>query len=281
MDWSKAKTILIVALLFTNILLAYVLLFNQDVADATVQDEFIENSIQLLNKKKIEVNTPIPIISEDLFGLVVEYEIQDPIELNNNFFQGQGKIEVKGEGLQIISYKDESLTILNDKLIIYENNPWEKLYSIRSDEEAANLARAFLNDRGISTSDMEISFLKKSGNHYNIEFTKLFDNNYIESTFTNLQLDNRGVVKMERNWLNMKELGTTPIEISSAPKSILALLSMREVYGKKISDISLCYYFDPEMQSYDIDPIETQQGTTIPAWRVQFEDGYKVIIDNY
>lgn len=281
MDWSKAKTILIVALLFTNLLLGYVLIFNQDVADATVQDEFIDRSIQLLNGKNIEVNTTIPTISEDLFGLVVEYEIQDPIELNNNFFQGQGSIEVKGEGLQIVSYEDETATILNDKLIIYEAKPSKKIYSISSEEEAADIARSFLTDRGISTSDMEISFVKKTGKQYNIEFTKLFNSNYIESTFTNVQLDNRGVVKMERNWLNMKELGTTPIEISSAPKSILALLSMKEVYGKTISDISLCYYFDPEMQSYDIDPIETQQGTTIPAWRVQFEDGYKVIIDNY
>lgn len=281
MDWSKAKTILIVALLFTNILLGYVLLFNQDIADATVEDDFIENSIQLLNKKNIDVNTLLPTTSEDLFGLVVEYEIQDPLEINNNFFQGKGNIEVKGEGLQIISYEDESLTIVNDKLIIYENKPREKVYAINSEEEAAGIARDFLNDRGISTSDMEISFAKKIGNQYDIEFTKLFDGNYIEATFTNLHLDNRGVVKMERNWLNMKELGTTPIEISSAPKSILALLSMKEVYGKTISDISLCYYFDPEMQSYDIDPIETQQGTTIPAWRVQFEDGYKVIIDNY
>ncbi len=281
MDWSKAKTILIIALLLTNFLLGYVLFFNENQVDATIKDDFIENTIQLLKGKSIEVNTEIPTITEDLFGLVVEYEIQDPINLNNNFFKGQGNIEVKGEGLQVVSYLDETITILNDKLVIYEANPKEKIYSISSKEEAANIARDFLSDKGISISDMEVSFVKESGDSYRLEFTKVFNDNYIESTFTNILLDDRGVLEMERNWLNMKEIGTIPIEISSAPKSILALLSMKEVYGKTITDISLCYYFDPKMQIYDINPEEAKQGTTIPAWRVQFEDGYKVIIDNY
>lgn len=281
MDWSKAKSILIVALLLTNLLLGYVLLFNQDIVDATIEDDFIGKTIQRLKDKDIEVNTIIPKEKEELFGLVVEYEIQDPIELNNIFFAGRGDIEVKGEGLQIITHLDESLTILNDKLLIYENKASKNKYDIKSEEEAARLAMDFMEDRNISSSDMEISFVKKTGENYSIQFTKVFEENYIESTFTNFILDNRGVLKMERNWLNMKEIGTTPIQISSAPKSILALLSMREVYGKTISDISLCYYFDPKMQSFDINPIDTQQGTTIPAWRVQFEDGYKVIIDNH
>ncbi|TJX13149.1 hypothetical protein E9840_10630 [Tissierella creatinini] len=281
MDWSKAKTILIVALLLTNFLLGYVIFFKQDMVDATTDGEFIENTIKLLKEKNIELATTIPVETEDLFGLVVEYEIQDPVNLNNNFFDGNGSIDVKGEGLQEIKYLDKTITILNDKLIIYEANPRGEIYSIESEEEAEDIARGFLNENGISTSDMEISFVKKSGNSYNIEFTKVFNSHYIESTFTNLQLNNRGVIKMERNWLNMKEIGITPIEISSAPKSILSLLSKKEVYGKTISHISLCYYFDPKMQVYQFDPEETQQGTTIPAWRVQFEDGYKVIIDNY
>ena len=76
-------------------------------------------------------------------------------------------------------------------------------------------------------------------------------------------------------------MGDKPIEISSAPKSLLAVLGKEEVEGKTITDISICYYFDPQRQDYNDNPEEVQQGTTIPAWRIQFNDGYKIFVDNY
>lgn len=94
-------------------------------------------------------------------------------------------------------------------------------------------------------------------------------------------IDNRGVASLERTWLNSLEEGEIPIYINTAPKAMLSLLSMEEVYGKTIEDISLCYYFEPENHEYLEQPNEARKGKTVPAWRVLFDDGYKVIIDNY
>lgn len=281
MDWSKAKTILIVALLITNGLLGSVLFLDRNHADATTGDEFVLNSINLLKEKNIDINGEIPIDTEDLYGLTVEYEGQNVTDLNYRFFRGEGKVELDSEGLFTLSNGDETLSIINDKLIMYESNPVEEKYNIVSNEMAEAIAKDFLIEKGFSTTDLELSFIKENNGEYNLEFTKVFDGSYVESTFTNIQLDNRGVLKLERNWLNMKDIGATKIQISSAPKSILALLSMKEVYGKTIKDISLCYYFDPQKHSDTLNPQEAKQGTTTPAWRIQFEDGYKVIIDNY
>lgn len=281
MDWSKAKTILIVALIITNSLLLYVLYINDDYKDATLAESFIEDSKQLLENKDIKLNTKIPRDIPDLYGLTVEYEILDSTTLNNNFFNGQGNVEPKGEGLLEISYDDELLTLINEKLIIYESKTNDLVYDIKSQEDAINIATNFLVDKEFNISDMELSFVKEIDGVYYLEFTKIFDDIYMESTFTNLQIDNTGVKKLDRTWLNMNEAGATKLKISSAPKSILALISMEEVYGKVIKDISICYYFDPEKQEYVEDPGRAQQGSTDLAWRIQFEDGYKVFIDNY
>lgn len=281
MDWSKAKTILIIALLITNSLLGYALYIEQDQEDATIEEKFIEESIKLLEKKDIKLDTEIPVYSANLLGLTVEYEIQEITFLNNEFFNGEGQVNSEGEGLFTITHDNETITVINDKLVIYEASPKKVIYDIRTREEAVKIAQDFLKNKGFSISDMALSFVRESKGVYNIEFTKIFDDNFLESTFTNIQLDNRGISKLERNWLNMKAVGTNPIHINTAPKSILALISKEEVYGKTISDISLSYYFDPEKHKYNINPGEAQQGTTVPAWRIQFSDGYKIIIDNY
>lgn len=281
MDWSKAKTILIVALIVTNLLLGYVLYRGEFIVDETINKDFIEDAIVLLKNKDIKIATDIPTIVPSLSSLKVEYEWLNKDILNKNFFDGDGIIRSKNDELLEIFNEDEILTIINNKLLIYESKSSVPKYNIKSEKEAIELANDFLFDRKIDISDMKLSFIKQVDGVYNLEFTKVFDDNYIESTFTNLQLDNTGVKKLERNWLNMKEIGLKSLMIGSAPKSILNLISMEEAYGKTIKDISLCYFFNPQGHDYVENPDEARQGTTIPAWRVQFEDGYKIFIDNY
>ena len=281
MDWSKAKSILIIALIVTNSLLAYVLYSNQNNIDATTKTEFIAEAIEILNNKNIKVDKEIlPTTMPILYGLTVEYELLDSNTLNDNFFEGNGKIDFKSEGLLEITNGNEILTLINNKLIIYESKSEEIKHDIKSEEQAVETAMKFLEDKKIHVSDMKLSLIKEVNGVYIMEFTKIYNDNYLESTFTNIQVDNTGVKKLERTWLNTKDVGANILNISSAPKSILALISMEEVYGKTVSDISICYYFNPEKQDY-VDPDKAQEGSVNLAWRIQFDDGYKVFVDNY
>lgn len=281
MDWSKAKSILIVAFIVTNLLLGYVLFINEKQIDATIKEDFINDATRLLNNKNIVVGTEIPRINPSLYGLTVEYELMDSTSLNRNFFLNEGNIIRKGEGLIEIESGNEHLTIINKKLLIYESENIEEKYNISNEEEAVTLAMEFLQENKYDISDMKLSYAKFDKGTFYLEFSKMYGDIYLESAFTNIRVDNTGIKKLERTWLNVKEVGETPIYISSAPKSILGLLSMEEVYGKVIKDISLCYYFEPEKHDYVQKPKEAKQGNAIPAWRVQFEDGYKVFLDNY
>lgn len=281
MDWSKAKTILIISFIIINILLGFELSKENKNVDKTLQEDFIDDAVRLLNNKDIKINTEIPRESPNLPALIVRYENIKPFDLNINFFKDKGAITTKGEGLVEIKNGDQNITLVNKKLLIYESKSEENIYDIGSEEEAIQIAKDFLTDVKFNTSDLDLSYIKFIGDTYYIEFSKIYNDRYLESAFTNIQLSNTGVKKMERLWLNVVEEGELQIYISSAPKSILGLLSMNEVYGKTIRDISLCYYFEPEKHDYIKDPKEAKEGRAIPAWRVQFEDGYKVFIDNY
>ncbi|NLV88314.1 MAG: hypothetical protein GX021_02960 [Tissierellia bacterium] len=281
MDWSKAKTILIIAFIVTNILLGYVLLSSEKHVETTIKDSFVEDVIEILGRKDITINTEIPREIPSLNTLTVEYETIDPYEANRNFFNGEGKTENKEPGVIEISFGEEYLTITNKKALSYINNSMEEKYLDLDEEKVLELALDFLEQRNYSISDMKLSFIKKYGESFNLEFTKLYNDRYLEKSNTTMIIDSRGVKTMERMWLNPIDEGEKYIYINTAPKALLSLLSMETTYGKTIEEISLCYYFDPAEQDFVDNPNTAIRGKTIPAWRVLFEDGTKIIIDNY
>ncbi|WP_353094670.1 hypothetical protein [Tissierella praeacuta] len=280
MDWSKAKTILIVAFLVTNILLVAVLLSSQKQVETTTKEGFIEDVTKLLNNKNISIDTEIPREIPSLNILTVEYEMLDSYEVNKNYFHGKGKIQSQDKGKTGIIYNDEYILIIRKKILSYENNKQENKYKDLDNEKAKDIAVKFLEERNYDTSDMLLSYIKNEGNVYYLEFSKLYKDKYLENANTIVEVDSRGVRKLERKWLRALSEGETPIYISTAPKALLSLLSTEEVYGKTIKDISLCYYFDPVKQKYVQEAQDPRKGNTSPAWRVLFDDGYKIIIDN-
>lgn len=281
MNWSKAKSILIVALIITNALLIYTVYSEENPVDPTLSEDFIQKVEDTLMEIDIGLETEIPTFRPSLLGLTVEYEMKDIQTLNYDFFNGQGEIINHGQGFSEIHFNNELISLLNGKMIIYESRENTEKYDIQNTSEAIDIALEFLEERNFEVSDMKSSFVRRQDDLYTIEFTKFYQNNYLESTFTNIQVDNTGVKNFQRSWLNVIEEGSKPIYIDSAPKSLLSLLGMNQVQGKDIIEISLSYYFAPEVHEYIDEPDEAQRGRAIPAWRITFHDGYKIFIDNY
>ncbi len=281
MDWSKAKSILIISFIITNLILAYVLISGDKYEETTIKDSFIEDVIQLLDKKDIKLGLSIPREIPSLVSLTVEYENIDSYRVNEDFFKGLGSIESKGTGITEINYGEESILIRNRKTLLYQNKNTQIKYNNMDKELAIDLALSFIKEKGIDTSDMKLSKVIEEENLFKIEYTKVYEGRYIERANTLIEVDQRGIFSLERMWLNVVEVGEKPRYISTAPKSILSLLTMEEAYGKTIEDISLTYYFDPEKQEFVNNPTDAKRGNTVPGWRVVFSDGTKFILDDY
>ena len=279
MDWSKAKTILIVALLITNIFLAYFLFGDQEVGNAVLDPEFLEETEELLGRNGIVLDAQVPTETQQLYNLTVEYEEMMPGTINERFFGSQGAIN-RNEGAVVeIHHGDEVITLINEKLMIYENSGAETGMHMEDLDQAVDLAKGFLEKRGYGTDDMGLSYWRETEKGYYLDFTKIFQNSYIELSYTVVIIEDGRIARMERTWLNTKEIEETDYKIVPAPKAILELLSMEDASNKTIADISLSYYFDPEKQDYLDDYQQAKEGRAVPAWRVQFQDGYNVILD--
>lgn len=282
MDWEKAKTILLIALIIVNLLIGSIFIIER-IEEKSHEFEEVE-VINKLNEKGIVLDVEIPTGNNELNGLVVEYEIYDANDINERFFDGEGSINYISEDIYEVSHENEVVTVINGKLLIYEGETEENLdYEImdlpNSSGRAIQIAMEFMKDRGFSTEDMELTFLSLTPEETYLSYSNIFDGNYLETSFTTFEIRDGKVFKMERTWLDVNKIEDIVLKTVPAKKALLELLMREEVYGKTITDISICYYFDPEKQDYFSRYKEIVEGRTIPAWRIQFSDGYKIILD--
>lgn len=278
MDWSKTKTILIEIIIIINIVLfGFIFADYYKNMDRTIKHSFIEEVRNRLLDKNIKIDTNIPRTKSKLPSLLVEFESYSKTDINNRFFDSEGKIEDPNEEFTRITKDEEVISIINTRRIIYENLVEEEKDSINY-TKAMEVAEEFLLRRGFSIDNMVCSYIEKSENNYILHYSKVFDGVIIEKSYTNFIINNENVLSMDRLWINVLEVSQNTLAVESAPKALLNLLDSDEIYDKTIEKIEQCYYFDPESQGFVEDITKAVQGRAIPAWRIEFRDGDSIVL---
>lgn len=282
MNWAKAKSILIIALVLTNLILFGYNGYNYWILrDNTTTNSFIRKTEELLSRHGITVETKVPKRKNKLPSLAVEFETYGEKAINQRFFQGEGKITRPSSDRVEIRRGKEFINIVNSRRLLYENTDETPKYHLHSSEEAREVLGDFLLEHQIDNRDMELTQVSYDEDRYYFSYSKIYENTLLESSATNFVIDNRGVVSMDRLWLHVTERSRQEIYLSSAPRALLKLLERPETYGKTISKIEQCYYFNPEDQGYVEDITRAFQGRAIPGWKIEFKDGENIVIDNY
>lgn len=282
MDWKKIKKILIIALLVANSVLFFYTKYNDfRLRNESTRRDFVREVTALLAEKNIELDTKIPRQTKKLPSVLVSFETSSEEDINDRYFKGAGKVERPSTDLAEISLGDEYINLVNGRRAFYENRKKENNFKIDSLEEAQNIAQKFLLDKKYDTRDIYLSYYKIDGDKYILNYTKVFDSIPVESSYTNFIIDARGVMSMDRLWLDVLDKSDQKIYLYPAPRALLSLLNKTEYYNKTIEKISPCFYFNPEDQGYIEDITRAVNGRAIPAWKVKFTDGEYTVLSNY
>ncbi|SCG84462.1 hypothetical protein DW1_2902 [Proteiniborus sp. DW1] len=272
MDWSKAKNILIVAFIITNIFLAYVLINSRNTNAPLVGDNFINDVRAVLLEKNINIAVDIPKDIPSMPLYKIKYEVYDSQDIISNFLGSKYSKETINDS-DFYTNGNENLSIRNDNEIIYENANIVSVYDNLTQTMAENIAKEFIQDKGFLADDYKLSVISNDDDVYFIEFTKFIDGFYFEKSYMRFTISSTGINKFERYWIESAESDdSTTLTIMSAPRALLKLLAMEEAYGKTIEKISICYYLDPSSN--------TIGGKATPAWRVIFNDGTKIFLED-
>ncbi|MFA5522992.1 MAG: hypothetical protein WDA24_01420 [Tissierellales bacterium] len=281
MDWSKAKNILIIAFIITNIFLAHVLINSRNTNTALVADDFIEDVKGFLIEKNIDLAIEIPreIPSMPLFR--IKYEIYNNQDIATRFLGANYSSEtISGNPYSFYISGNESVIVKHGNEIMYENSSTISIHKNLTPSKAEDLAEKFIKDKGFSSEDYKLSFVDHKDGYYFIEYTKVIDKFYFEKSFMRFTISSAGINRFERFWIESAELDDSTVTIMSAPRSLLKLLVMEEAYGKTIEEISICYYLDPEKHMGTSDSSNAIGGKATPAWRIMFNDGTKIFLED-
>ncbi|MFT9496497.1 two-component system regulatory protein YycI [Anaerosolibacter sp.] len=270
MDWSKAKNILIIAFIVTNVFLVITIernLFREPNLPLPI-DKTIQSVTHIMEEKGIDIQTDIPRTVTPMPVLEVEYETYEDQDISrlaprdkDTDNRPKGKFE-----------------IVNEKVLVYTASGISKVGTKIDDEKSRDQAEGFLEKYGFMKNDVEYWRTNFDGEDYTIVFKQKYKGNFLEDSYMKVQVTEFGAIKyFERIWLKPANLGDSKNEIISSTKALLkAIEKLSETEGPKtIVDISVGYRFDPpSMQS-------AKSGTAFPVWRIALEDGKTIFIDAY
>lgn len=281
MDWSKAKNILIIAFILTNIFLFYYvgkgLLAGSDLN--LISDQYIADVESHLKENGIHISGDIPKEIISLPKVMVrfrEFNHEEILELfmENNYHR-----------ISEATYKNENqkLIIEGNKKIIYKNSSEEKVADHISEIVAQEISNEFLKEKGLLDKNIELKqiFYQKYDEFsdlmtYKLVYHQVYKNRFLGESYIHVYVNETGVVGLEGMLLETDE-GSKQQKKLLIPATTALLRKMNDMINDNrgeivVRSIEVGYYFNP----YDVEFTDwtfIESGTAVPAWKITLENG--------
>jgi hypothetical protein len=265
MDWAKAKTILIVAFIITNIFLAYNVWETKyyGYRSERISDKSISEVVAILEEKGIKTKVSIP---KDIYVngiLTVEYMETDihklfgtVFESNNTYTAVQDDSTKHVEGGKILEVKNNKEIFYNN--LDLRNMPKDDLTEL----EAVRIGEDFLKNNNLYKPSMMVDSIVPIDNGYYLTYVQQYKDKPLEVSIVEMEITSGGVYSMHMLWLNPVKMQPGRKKIVHALDALIKVADREEVMGNtpvEIDKISLVHYFDWET---------AREGEAFPAWKI-------------
>ena len=257
MDWTKAKTILIIALIVTDIFL--IATYGGKNGEKEFGNE--EALIAILESSNIYVDAEkIPEKHRNMPALAVEYRSVSQDEID---------ALIESTEIEAVDDSDEAYTEAAEDFVSCLGMMSEYIsgaHVVRTSKEKEDDDSENGGGSESSGEDVKVVFGCEA------DGTKL-DGSYIICTF-----EGRKVSGFNSYWLEPGEFSARKQETISAAVALITYMSERE--GREevhISDIELVYW----VNSASYDSMAAVTDTALPTWRITFENGETVHIEAF
>ena len=234
MDWTKAKTILIVALLVTNLILVafYVTQNNRFESD---DQEMKEITVKLLESKGIIVETDIPEEHARMPKLTVQFD-----KMNEDIINAQIEKQKALSGSDL------------------------------TDEKLKEVTKKFIENCGMMNKNVTFNKIERSGSQIRVTYKNYIDGIAIEDSYIIFTFTDGKITDFKRYWLNPLETGDIKKEVMPAVAALIKFMSENKTEEKiYVEEISLVYWLDSS--SFDAESPVTD--TAFPAWKITYNRG--------
>lgn len=251
MDWTKAKTILIIALLLTDCILGGLYFYQYVKMDTAPQSE-IQDTLEFLENHNVYVDTEIPGKSRRMPVLFVKYEENDEKEI---------------------------------KKVLSHQNDIEGFEM--SEQNIKDLCDDILRQCGFTEESLVYSSCRIDGTSAKVIYKNVYDNIPVEASGIRCTVEDGTVTAVDRLWLTPTGYGKTKQKVMQITD---ALIQFTVDWVKKknedttgavpdeihIEKIDLVYWLDSS-----VGPSDGVEDTALPAWRLTYNGGEETFIDAF
>lgn len=282
MDWSKAKNVLIVAFIITNIFLVYCIEKNMfDRGDLQfISDAYIKNVENYLVDVGLRLDIDIPREIISLPELMVKYKVFDPKELAEEFL-GENYKELENNRFVSGSRTVESIS---NKKFIYKNLIKEAVSYPLDEGEAIQISNQFLRKHGLMQEDLKLQqiyfgIIEDFGDVplYKLVYNQTYKDRFLGESYIHVYVRHKEVVGVEAMLLEFEKTYGDKKRIIPATEALLRkmndiLKDNQEYEDIIITEMEIGYYFNPVNIDFTTwDTIES--GTTSPSWKIVLNNG--------
>jgi regulatory protein YycI of two-component signal transduction system YycFG len=270
-DWTKSKSILILALVLTNFILIYSVIDSRKAFDEQVERES-EAWVQVLDlakEKQIKISEEPVYYLKTLTGVRLEYQMYDPEQIAKNLM---GSYTVKLG--KYTSNSGEEMTLENGNKLLYAKNIPKAVPAKKAlDSNSAKMrAERFLNDIQFSSADMQFWNVQQQDQITTVIFRQYYKKLFLDDAYMAVTFQGDQIVKFERKWFNPPEDLKYTRKIISPSKALFMSIDMLLTSGEKapieIKSLELGYRLDSSSLVSSV-----KAGEASPYWRILTQTG--------
>jgi regulatory protein YycI of two-component signal transduction system YycFG len=242
MDWTKAKTILIVALIITNVFLVITFEFNNFLK---TEPTSLETLTSVLKNNNIVLAIEVPEKHEKMPVLNIEYRVFDKKKINQ--------------------------AINQEKYNITDRNNTEK--------ELIRISNLFLNDYNLLNDYVVFDEIMNQGVGTVVKYKNEIDGILIEESYIYCYFEKGKLNSVDSYWLEAKNLGKNKKNTISATEALVIFMSRNGNQEEEIvvEKIELVYWLDTS--SFDGEKLI--KDTALPAWKISYNGNQREHIYAY
>ncbi|MGB3368741.1 MAG: hypothetical protein WBA54_14695 [Acidaminobacteraceae bacterium] len=265
MEWSKTKSILIIGLILTNIILS-LYLFSSDSLFSKgdiSEDQSLKEVITILEKNNIYINMDSVNYYRIIQDLELEYEGYDIEALSKKFLNGDLIVEENK-----ISTLDKYIEIISNIELLYINSDKLDTNELVDLKEAYSIADRFISAVGFGSDDKYIFNTIKEDASITVVYKQNYNNFFLEDTYMKVTISGDNVVEFNRKWFNIDNVYDNNRRVIAPSKALFLFMERFEKSDEKIiiTDISFGYKLDTGVINSNV-----ASGDAFPYWRIRTE----------
>lgn len=297
MDWSKAKNVLIVAFIVTNIFLIYNIKIETFKGNEVkpVNDEYLLNVEEYLNRNDIYLNTDIPEEIISLPVLLVKYKNFDSNKIAGRFLgKGYDKTtDLTGrENLkrEIFKKDNKEVIIEGNKRLIYKNIDGSQGNHSLNEKTVTKISNDFLKQyklmkEGIVLDQIYYGIEEEVHSQpiYKLIYNQTYKNKFLGESYIHVYVNNKGVVAAEAMLLEYEKTQYQQKKIIPAAEALMRAMNTMLKENETpiyIKEIEAGYYFSPT-NYIKSDWKDIDAGTAFPSWKITIQNGKAYYIEAY